>query len=239
MKNVKIDDIVYLIPESWNDITINKWRTIRNLQNYYSEDFTDTQRFEFNLEIISALTDIPFEKLLNIPAEYYTKLMSMLEFYQTVELKDEVVYSLMIEGTLYKLTDFNNLTLGDKANIDIIRDSSELTDRIGRIMSILYKPDDEKPLSLEERDDKEALFNEKVSINQVYGTMLFFLILIKKYKQNMKISSLQDQNKTMMKKMSLMFRIKMKMKQVLHNIIMVWRSSSQRATYLILKRFSK
>ena len=239
MKNIKIDDVVYEIPESWNDVSINKWRTLRNLQNYYKEDFNDNQKFEFNLEIISALTDVPFDILMNVPGEYYSKFLNIIQFYQTVQLEETINYELTIDDIEYKLMDFSDLTLGDKANIDIIRDSSELVDRIGRIMSILYRSENEKALSLDERDDKEALFNEKVSIGSVYGTMVFFLILIKKYNQNTKISSLVMSNKMMMKKENWKFRMKTKMKLVLRNITMVWRIGYQKGISLISKRFSK
>lgn len=239
MVNIKVNDIVYDIPESWDDVSINKWRSLRNIQRYIKEDMTDDEKFNIDIEIISVLTDIDFETLIKFPGEYYSKLLDLIQFYSTTKLKEEPAKSFTIDDKEYKLIDLNKLTLGDRANIDIIRDSDSLEDRIGRVMSILYRYDDEPDLESEERDEKESLFNEKVSINSVYATMGFFLYTIEMFNSHMEYSLVQKKMRLLMMKMSWMKRFKMKIRSVIHNITMAWRIGYLRGTYYVLRKFSK
>lgn len=239
MKSVKINSIVYDIPESWEEVSINKWRSLRNIQMYITDDMDDEQKLTIELEIMSVLTYIPFDVLINIPGKYYKEISDSISFFHTVELTEEYKTSIVIDGEEYKLMDLTQLTLGDRANIDIIRDSSNLEDRIGRVMSILYRKDGEEELTMDQRDEKEYLFNENVSINDVYGTLIFFLTMIKEYKKNIKFSLAMKTRNELLMKMKWFPRMKMRMKLAMLNITMVWRSGYQRGESWILKKFSK
>lgn len=243
MINVSINDVVYNIPQDWSDVSINQWRSLRHIQTYLKEDMTEEEQLTIELEIISVFTDIPFDVLLNVPGEYYKIIVDNLSFYRTKKLKTEPRTSIEVDGVEYKLIDLTKLTLGDRANIDIIRDNGNIEDRIGRVMTILYRKEDEGDLTMEERDDKEVLFNEKVSIDDVYSTLVFFLIMIESYKKNMEFSSIVEKRdemmKTMMKDMTKMERMKMKIKSVMDNIITAWRIGYLKGKSWILKRSSK
>lgn len=239
MVNIKIDDIVYDIPESWDDVSINKWRSLKSIQQYIKEGMDDEQKFNIQLEIISTLTDIPFDTLLNVPGQYYKKILEYIDFYNNVKLKEDVTLSFTIDDKEYKLIDLKKLTLGDRANIDIIRDSDTLENRIGRLMSILYRYEGEPDLDIDGRDDKEALFNEEVSINAVYGTLLFFLILTKEYEKLTKYSLIEKKVKMLTMKMKWWKRMKMKMKSVIRNITIAWRIGYQKGASWILKKYLK
>lgn len=239
MINVKIDDVVYEIPEKWDEVSITRWRSLNILQSYLKDDMNDEERLTFNLELISILTDIPYDTLLNIPGEYYKTIIETISFYFKDKLNDEPKKEIVVDGKIYKLIELNKLTLGDRANIDIIRDSDTLEGRIGRVMSILYRYDGEPDLNMEQRDEKELLFNENVSINDVWGTMIFFLGLIETYTNNTKLSSVIQKKNQMMKQMSWWKRIQMKMRLVIRNITIVWRIGSQKGRYWTLKKFSK
>ena len=185
MVNVSINNVVYNIPQSWADVNINQWRSLRHIQTYLKENMTEDEQLNIELEIISIFTDIPFDILLNLPGEYYKLIINNLTFYKNSKMSDEIKASIDVDGVEYKLIDLTKLTLGDRANIDIIRDNGNIEDRIGRVMSILYRKEDEGDLTMDERDDKEDLFNENVSIDDVYSTLLFFLIMIESYKKSL------------------------------------------------------
>lgn len=239
MKNIKINDTIYSIPTSWDDISINKWNELSMIKDYLKPDMTDSEKFDFNLVLISILTGIPEDILLSIPGEYYKKIFDLIDFYFIEPLSTELTNSFSVLGIEYKLMDLTKLTFGDRANIDILRDSGNFETKIGRVIAILYRAEGEGELTSEELNDKEAIFNEHLSINSVYQTIIFFLSLAKIYTQNTQFYSIVKEREQLLMTLPRMTRMKMRMKSAVQNIIIIWRLGLLKGKYWKLKKFSR
>jgi hypothetical protein len=239
MENIKINDTIYSIPTSWDDVCINKWRSLISVQKYLKEDMTDSEKLDIKLNIISVLTDIPYDILINTPGEFYSKIMELLDFYTNESLKVDLTPSIKVLDVEYRLISFEKLTLGDKANIDILRDGDSIENRLGRVMSILYRSEKEGNLTTEQLDEKELTFNEHLSINDVYATMIFFLNIIQVFNKNTQFYSVMKKRKELMKKLPIHKRVIRRMKLLLDNIIINSRFAWQKGRFWILTKHLK
>lgn len=237
MKQIKINETIYNIPTSWDDVSINKWRSLISVQKYLKEDMTDTQKLDIKLNIISVLTDIPYDVLMNLPGEFYSKIMSLIDFYSNESLKVDLTPSIKVLDVEYKLISFQKLTLGDKVNIDILRDSDSIENRIGRVMAILYRHENEQ-LTSESLDDKELIFNEHLSINDVYATMIFFFNMIQIFNKNTQVYLVDQERKKLMNQMNLWNRMKWRIKELMANITIAWRINFVEGKFWIWKKLS-
>lgn len=239
MENIKINDSIYSIPTSWDDVSINKWRSLISVQKYLKEDMTDTEKLDIRLNIISVLTDISYDTLLNLPGEFYSKIMELIGFYTNEPLKVDLTPSIKVLDVEYRLISFEKLTLGDKANIDILRDNDSIENRLGRVLAILYRSENEGNLTTEQLDEKELTFNEHLSINDVYATMIFFLNIIQVFNKNTQFYSVINQRKELMKTIAIHKRVIRKMKLLMHNTIILSRLSWQKGRFWTLTKYLK
>lgn len=238
MKTLGIDKDVYFVPESWSEVSINKWRSLISLQRHLKDDMSDSDKLHIQLSIISCLTDIPYDVLIKLPGDNYKIIIDLIRFYYTDSLDTELTNSIMVDDKEYKLMPFNQLTLGDRANIDIIRDSDTIENRIGRLMAILYRYEGEGTLGGKELDEKELLFNEKLSINDVYATSIFFLTLLETYTRHTQFYTAIQEREKIVNQMPIWKRIPIKIKYHMRNIITISRLAWLRGKYLKLKKYS-
>lgn len=238
MKTLGIDKEVYFVPESWSEVSINKWRSLISLQRHIKEDMSDSDKLHIQLSIISCLTDIPYDVLIKLPGDNYKTIIDLIKFYYTDSLDTELTNSIMVDDKEYKLIPFNELTLGDRANIDIIRDTDTIENRIGRLMAILYRYEGEGTLGGKELDEKELLFNEKLSINDVYATSVFFLSLLATYTRHTQFYTAIQEREKIVNQMPIWKRIPIKIKHHMLNIITIWRLAFLRGKYSKLKKYS-
>lgn len=237
MENIKINDTIYSIPTSWDDVSINRWRSLISVQKYLKDDMTDTEKLDIKLNIISVLTDIPYDILMNLPGSFYSKIMELLDFYSNESLKVDLTPSIKVLDVEYRLIGFEKLTLGDKANIDILRDGDSIENRLGRMLAILYRSENEGNLTTEQLDEKELTFNEYLSINDVYATMIFFLNIIQIFNKNTQFYSAIQQRKELMKKLPIHKRMIRRMKLLMDNTIILLRLSWQKGRFWTLKKY--
>jgi hypothetical protein len=236
MIHFQINNIDYNCPESWDDVPIDTWRNIIAYQKHLTipEDVDDM--LEYKLEYISMITRIPIEILISIPSNNLSIITGALSFINNLELSKEAKDSFIMDGEEYIFMDLKDLTLGDKASIEIIRENKDPFDVLPQIMAILYKT----------LEDKALLISLNVSINDVYSNYSFFLTMIELYTEHMKTYSKQEkmremtnQQNELMKKLPWMKRIKMKLKLAKQNIITAFVIGWQKAQYKRLIRYSK
>lgn len=236
MKNIKINDTIYSIPTSWDDVSINKWRSLISVQKYLKDDLSDSEKLDIKLNIISVLTDIPYDILMNLPGEFYSKIMNLIDFYSNDSLKVDLTSTIKVLDVEYRLISFGKMTLADKVNIDILRDGDSIENRIGRVMAILYRHENEK-LTSESLDEKELIFNEHLSINDVYATMVFFFNMIQIFNKNTQVYLVDQERMKLVKEMNLWNRMKWKIKELMRNITIAWRLNFVEGRFWIWKKY--
>ena len=108
MKNIKIDGLVYEIPECWKDVSIDLFQDYTKHNIKYSTDIVEEYEILDRLRLISVITRIPIEKLEIIDAKYVKEIVNSLSFLNK-SIKKELVTKISIDGIDLKLIDFKKL----------------------------------------------------------------------------------------------------------------------------------
>ena len=169
-KNLRI-----LVPESWNEVTIEKFQDIASIE----PDLPPGIRA---IELISILIDEDPEVVRMTDLESLGKIASHLEW--TSKLPDEAWYKpvITIDGVEYGFVPrLRDLTVGEW--IDMEHYIQDVNANIHKIFSVLYRPliaafnDRDRiiePYTPEDVDRRAELFRKKVMIGDVYGALVFF-----------------------------------------------------------------
>jgi hypothetical protein len=113
------------------------------IRNYYD---IKTNLIVNNLEdkyfLFSKLSDCPIEEIQKIPGEYWLELWAQLEVMVTNSLlKDlNVVNKFTFNGVKYGLVNFDEMSIGEFADLDVILGSQQADSKIHEVLAILYRP---------------------------------------------------------------------------------------------------
>jgi hypothetical protein len=168
----------YIVPDSWNDITIEKFQLLANAG---SED--DMTIIEILVRNISLLASIPEDILYKLSPQNFQLIADCFKFLDT-EIIDDFKDEIEVEGEIYYMKkDFKDLNFGESVSIDIMMEKSG--NNIMKCMDILLSIFLRKKLEngeLEEYDtkfkDRIELFSQ-IKITDVYQLFGFFLGLKK------------------------------------------------------------
>jgi hypothetical protein len=234
MKNIKIDELVYSIPESWEDISIELFQDYtRHQLDYLTNDPEDEDYDILNkIRIVSAITRIPIEKLELIDIDAIKLINNSISFINK-PVNKSLPIRITVDDRDLMLTDIKKLKLKDVVNIEVLSQDKNPILVLDKIIAILYDSNDEhfKNMSLEEKSDK---IRKQVSIQGIYSLPAFFLnswkILSYHTETYMTLTSLKKEKKWMKWMMT-------KIKYQFRNIIIHWRLIYLSKKYWILKRF--
>ena len=92
--------------------------------------------------IISVLSGCPVETLRDFTLEAWNELWTNLELMIQVEMynQQDVVHQFTHDGVEYGLLDFDKMTIGEFADLDVIISDPNADSRIHEILAVLYRP---------------------------------------------------------------------------------------------------
>ena len=161
--------------------TIGMWKKLISIKDILEED-------TFGVKLLSAVTDIPEEELLE--QEWYS-LYSVVEnlskYYLTLDNKfyDEFEF----KGVTYKFTNLPSMSFGQYIDIQTFYSQSDKyrVDNINRLMAIFYLPVGEK-YDVETLSERAELFND-LDVKYMMGASFFLSNLMIYLNETSKISS--------------------------------------------------
>lgn len=162
----------YQFPESWDDVTVEKFMSVYQLRSEQSNEL------ETSVKLLSAISGIDIETLYSMDIEDYKNLISNLKFISTEVSRNDVEF-IDIEGEQYYLyKDFNKLTTGEVITIETLIDGSngDIYNIIPELLCLfLRKKNGDKyekfTTDMLKRKDKF----KQVPVTQIYHIFNFFL----------------------------------------------------------------
>lgn len=167
----------YELPTSWSEVSLEQYSKLMiALENDSSNEI------EAVIKTLEALVGIDVSTLSKVPLKYlktaYSELSTLTATMPSTELKRIID----VDGTAYGfIPDFDALTFGEFCDLDnYLQDS---WNNLDKIMAILYrgitKREGDKyqiePYSLDDIKERRELFKNKLSIDTIYGSLVFTL----------------------------------------------------------------
>ena len=120
MIKITFKDKDILAPSCWDDI---------HLEDYYKvfnglEEYTDVIKRE--VMVISRLTNIDYNEMLDLPVDEYNKLADEFKWIYTLDITDKD--SVIIDGKTYRILSKEKMTTKKYIDLDVIRKTDELTE---------------------------------------------------------------------------------------------------------------
>jgi hypothetical protein len=171
-----VQPITVNTPDSWADVTISQFQEIQAVNSSNS-----------GIEVAAILIDKDPDEIRKYDVASLTKIMNALEW--TSELPKAANYKQMLKvrGVEYwfvnRLTD---LTLGEWVDLESYLEDS--INNLHKIMALLYRPkiivfsETQRiiePYEVVSAAARAVLFKDNVSIDDVYGTLVFFSLIVK------------------------------------------------------------
>ena len=168
-----LDDIVAILPESWDEISVDDY------QRLFNKDFATLPAIQQTLHIITSLTKLPEDVVLLLPIDEFKSMVEKIRFvYGEIE-KVDVEYIEINDEKYYLYTDYSSLTTGEIISLDTLLESN--SGNINRCLSdilclFLRKKKDNGKLEKFSTTlfERKEMFS-KLPINQVYHLIIFFL----------------------------------------------------------------
>ena len=155
---VKIAEHEYNLPESWDEVSLEKFRKIVEKNQLISEY---KSQILFGLEILSILIDCSVEDLKNISKASFETLVEEIKWIHTAPVAKEKEEFTILGERWKPIKDLNKLTMGDNISLELmINNSTEATLLINILPILLRKA---KVVKLESGELKEELmpFDDK------------------------------------------------------------------------------
>ena len=194
----------YELPTSWGEVSLEQYSKLMiALENDSSNEI------EAVIKTLEALVGIDVSTLSKVPLKYlktaYAELSTLTATMPSTELKRIID----VDGTAYGfIPDFDALTFGEFCDLDnYLQDS---WNNLDKILAILYrriiKREGDKykiePYSLDDIKERRELFKNNMSIDTIYGSLVFFYTIGSKHISTM-LSSLEEENKVLRKRKSI------------------------------------
>lgn len=169
-----MDKLNITIPDGWHEVNIRTFQELSNLD--------ELEGLNKIVELISILSDKDPEDIKKLDTEGFETLVSHIQWTGTMP-SDEVKTQINILGQDYYLVKLSNLSLGEWIDLDSWCDNS--IENLHKIFALLYRPVGEEYDS-EKMETRSELFLDKLMIEDVYGTLLFFSIIGNQYQKFIK-----------------------------------------------------
>lgn len=192
----------YELPTSWSEVSLGKYSKLMTaLHNEESSEI------ELIIKTLESLVGISTTQLTKVPLKYlkiaYAELSTLTSTMPSTELKRIID----VDGTAYGfIPDFDELTFGEFCDLDnYLQDS---WNNLHKIMAVLFRKvvaRDKDKYSIEEYTmkgikERRELFNSSLSIDVVYGALVFFYHIGSKHMTTM-LSSLEEESKLVRSKL--------------------------------------
>jgi hypothetical protein len=154
-----------------------------------SDLIKDETSIHDRMNVFQIVTGCDMEEIRIIPAEILDTMWN--EFvHNCFDLGDGSVDNIItIDGKSYGLTNVKKLTVGEMADIDVLKNHPILNFNLHKIMAILYRPLVSKlPFKIDEYtsegfEERAELFAEKMPVKVALNTAVFFLNILGNLKE--------------------------------------------------------
>jgi hypothetical protein len=154
-----------------------------------SDLIKDETSIHDRMKVFQIVTSCDIEEIRIIPAEILDTMWN--EFvHNCFDLGDGSVDNIItIDGKSYGLINVKGLTVGEMADIDVLKNHPVLNFNLHKIMAILYRPLISKlpfkiePYSNETFEERAELFAEKMPVKVALNTAVFFLNILGSLKE--------------------------------------------------------
>jgi len=175
---LKIDDKAteFKLPTSWDEVSVAQYSKLM-----LAIEKEGTTEIELMIKSLEALVGIDGGILSRVPIKMLREAYKQLGELTSNMPSNELSRVVEIDGIEYGIIpDFNELTLGEFVDLDnYLQDNYN---NLNKIFSVLYRPVIERdgnnyniePYSLKNISDRRELFNNRLSIDTVYGALVFF-----------------------------------------------------------------
>lgn len=164
MIKIQIDENEYLMPENWDEISLEKLMKLNSAQK--TEWAND---IEMSANIINILSDIPTDMVLDIPLEEFTQLAGLITWIDKLPIKK--VDHIMIDDIKYIPVDLTKLTAGEFISLEVFNKESA-DDNLHFIAAILIRPEVngrvEKLKDMIDIQQRAVLFKEKLMVGDLW-----------------------------------------------------------------------
>ena len=192
----------YELPTSWSEVSLGKYSKLMTALNN-----DESSEIELIIKTLESLVGISTTQLTKVPLKYlktaYAELSTLTSTMPSTELKRIID----VDGTAYGfISDFDELTFGEFCDLDnYLQDS---WNNLDKIMAVLFRKvvaRDKDKYSIEEYTmkgikERRELFNSSLSIDVVYGALVFFYHIGSKHMTTM-LSSLEEESKQVRSKL--------------------------------------
>jgi hypothetical protein len=149
-----------------------------------SDLIKDETSIHDRMKVFQIVTGCDMDEIRIIPAEILDTMWN--EFvHNCFDLGDGSVDNIItIDGKSYGLINVKGLTVGEMADIDVLKNHPVLNFNLHKIMAILYRPLISKlpfkiePYSSETFEERAELFAEKMPVKVALNTAVFFLNIL-------------------------------------------------------------
>lgn len=190
MVKIEIEGKEYKVPSKWEEINIKQYQKMLKL----AENATST--ISGRVKVFQLLSGIDMKLISGFSIDQFNQIMNKFEFVTQempkLEEKDVRQKEFIIKKKKYKLMNFEELTLGEWVDLDILMNSP--IDNLHNIMAIMLKHPKEKEYDTEQTDKKAEMFLTEVTALYAMKFLAFFLSL--------EISSLRNSMKSLKKKLT-------------------------------------
>jgi hypothetical protein len=175
---LKIDDKAteFKLPTSWDEVSVSQYSKLM-----LAIEKEGTTEIELMIKSLEALVGIDGGILSRVPIKMLREAYKQLGELTSSMPSNELSRVVEIDGIEYGIIpDFNELTLGEFVDLDnYLQDNYN---NLNKIFAVLYRPVIERdgnnyniePYSLKNISDRRELFNNRLSIDTVYGALVFF-----------------------------------------------------------------
>lgn len=175
---LKIDDKAteFKLPTSWDEVSVAQYSKLM-----LAIEKEGTTEIELMIKSLEALVGIDGGILTKVPIKMLREAYKQLGELTSSMPSNELSRVVEIDGIEYGIIpDFNELTLGEFVDLDnYLQDNYN---NLNKIFAVLYRPVIERdgnnyniePYSLKNISDRRELFNNRLSIDTVYGALVFF-----------------------------------------------------------------
>ena len=197
--NLTIDGEVtrFEMPTSWDEVNIQQYGKLM-----FSIEKEGVSEIELIIRSLEALVGIDVGVLNKVPLKQLRSAYNQLGEL-TAKLPNNVLSRVVeIEGIEYGfIPDFDELSLGEFVDLDnYLQDS---WNNLDKIFAVLYRPVIKRvknnyliePYALDKIKDRRKLFNDRLSMDTVYGALVFFYLIGSKHIESM-VTSLEMESQS-------------------------------------------
>tara|TARA_R100000655_G_C3000062_1_gene194273 strand:+ start:17095 stop:17724 length:630 start_codon:yes stop_codon:yes gene_type:complete len=184
----------YNLPTTWSEVTLEQYSKLMLLL-----DDEDSSEVNTIIKTLETLLGIDGTTLIKVPLKQLKKVYVELGALTSTLPKNELTRVIDVDGTAYGfIPDFDNLTFAEFVDLDTYL--QDAWNNLDKIITVLYrkitKIDGDK-YNIEAYDvdatrKRRDIFNKGLSIDTVYGAIVFFYHIGSKFIETMEYSLIEE-----------------------------------------------